>query len=426
MMERDEKSEQSSIRFIARQPILDRRQRTHGYELLFRSGPENFFDGTDPDLASSAVIEMLVLLGPSRSAPQKIFVNFTRNALVNGFAKLLPARASVIEILESVDADQAVLATCRHLRRTGYQIALDDVNSVDDLRGLSEYADIVKVDFSTSSRAQRRELARRLRPLGIKLLAEKVETREDWAEATRLGYSYFQGFYFCRPEMHTTRDIPTIKLNYLKLLTAINRRDLDLREVEEVLRQDVSLSYRLLRYLNSALFGMRWQIKSIRHALLLLGEDQIRIWGSLLAMMRVGQDKPRELLSISLVRAKFAELLSLSLSKTQDRESLFIMGLFSVVDALLDCPLEDILVQLPLTGEIKAGLRGENCLYTDIFATVLAHERAAWGRADELAARLGLDPAIISRCYLESVQWATYIMDSSTPPPINPEALVTG
>jgi EAL and modified HD-GYP domain-containing signal transduction protein len=212
--------------------------------------------------------------------------------------------------------------------------------------------------------------------------------------------------------MQSVHDIPAIKLNYLHLLSTMHRNDLEIAEIERILRQDVSLSYRLLRYLNSALFGMRTEIRSIRHALCMLGENQIRIWVALIATMQLASDKPAELVAISLFRARFSESIAVALGRTHEKDDLFLMGLLSVVDALLDCPMAEVMEQLPLSQPAKAALSGQDSFYRDVYECVVAYEHAAWVETDGIAARLRLDPSVLAQCYLDSIKWAGELMES--------------
>jgi c-di-GMP-related signal transduction protein len=394
----------------ARQPIFDPHQKVFGYELLFRSSLENFFPASDGDLATSRVLDSFMSLGlEALWHEQKAFINFTRNALVQGFATFLPKHTLTVEILEDVEPDAEVVAACHHLKDLGYQIALDDVTSLERRQPLLELADIVKVDFVLAGEEQQQEIPRRLRPLGVKLLAEKVETREQFASAVRWGYHYFQGYFFCKPQLLAAKEIPTFKLNYLQLLQAVHRPELDFRQIESVLRRELSLSYRLLKYMNSALFSLRGEIRSIRHALALMGEDQIKRWVALVSMMMMASDKPTELLVTSLTRARFCELLSAELVRPNEQPDFFLMGLLSLIDAILDRPMQEVLDGIPLAREIRVGLLGGNNLHGDVYRSVVAFERADWEVLSRLLSKLRLTDELVSRSYLKSVKWATEV-----------------
>jgi c-di-GMP-related signal transduction protein len=394
----------------ARQPIFDTHQRVFGYELLFRSGFENCFTFSDGDVATSRVLDSFMLQGlETLWHHQRAFINFTSNALLNGLATLLPVETLTVEILENVEPDLPVVAACLKLKNLGYKIALDDVTSLERQKPLLELADIIKVDFSLTDEGQQREIARRLGRRGVKLLAEKVETSEQFKQAASWGYHYFQGFFFCKPQVISARDIPAFKATYLRLLQAVNRPELDFREVERVLRSELSLSYRLLRYLNSPLFGLHGEIRSLRQAISLLGEQYIKRWGAMLSTMMLASDKPAELLITSLTRAQFCELLSASLARNSDPADFFLLGLFSLIDTILDRPMEEILRGVDLAAEIKVSLLGGHNLHREVYECVLAVERADWSALTQRVGKLGLQDQFVAGCYLQSVEWANEV-----------------
>jgi c-di-GMP-related signal transduction protein len=394
----------------ARQPIFDVHQRVFGYELLFRSGFENCFTSSDGDFATSRVLDSFMLQGlETLWRHQRAFINFTANALLNSLATLLPVGTLTVEILENVEPDPPVVAACLKLKELGYPIALDDVTSLERQKPLLDLADIIKIDFSLIGKGQQREIARRLRRRRVKLLAEKVETSEQFKQAVSWGYDYFQGFFFCKPQVISAREVPAFKVAYLQLLRAVNRPELDFREIERVLQHDLSLSYRLLRYLNSPLFGLRTEIRSLRQAVSLLGEQYIKRWAALLSTMMLASDKPAELLIASLTRARFCELLSTPLARKHEPTDFFLTGLFSLIDTILDRPMEEILDGLDLATEIKVCLSGGHNLHREVYECVLAVERADWDALTQRTAKLGLDDQFVASCYLQSVEWANEV-----------------
>ena len=291
--------------FIARQPILDADQKVFGYELLYRAGPENIFPGIDADAASSQTIhDSVATFGLDALAPMKLaFVNVARRVLTEHLYSILPTQRVVLELLETVKPDAEVVEACKELKRSGYLLALDDYVEDADYAPLIEMADFIKVDFLTTSTAKRQELVT-LYGSRVHLLAEKVETVEEFREGMRLGFEYFQGFYFCTPEMISRKEIPAFKLNYLQLIQEVSRLELDFDRLEEIIKGDVSLSVRLLRMLNSAAFGYKGRVRSVKGALTLLGEATVKKWATMLAIGELGEDKPAELVVTCLVRAR--------------------------------------------------------------------------------------------------------------------------
>jgi EAL and modified HD-GYP domain-containing signal transduction protein len=394
--------------FVARQPIFDRKRNVVAYELLFRSGTDNFFDFHDGDMAASRVIdESLLGFGLDKlTAGRRAFVNFTRRVLVKQLYTLLPSRYVVIELLETVEPDQEVIQACIDLKDQGYTLALDDFVFHPKFRPLIELADIIKVDFLLSDKAERQKLPGLLRGSGVELLAEKVETHEDLTEALDFGYKYFQGFFFCKPEIVQKKGIPGFKLNYLRFIQEVNRPDMDFDRLELIIKQEMSLSVKLLRYLNSAWFGWRHEVDSIRHAVRLLGERQIKKWASLVAMTGMGDDKPTELVVTSLIRARFCELLAPHVGLKHRDLELFLMGMLSLIDALMDRPLEDALAGISISADVKAALLGEDSPLSPVYQIVQAYERVDWDRLFSLASSLEIDGGTIAEMYADSVEWA--------------------
>ena len=395
-------------KFVARQPIFESDKRVFAYELLFRSSLENYFASEQPDQAAASVmVDSFLLFGiKSLTADRPAFLNFTHNMLTLQYATLLPREKTGIEILEDVNPDEQVLAACRVLKESGYLVSLDDFVLRDEPTLLAKFADIIKVDFSNTAPDMRRRIVERFAPAGIKMLAEKVETNEQLQEALKLGYTYFQGFFFCQPEIVSGKDVPAIRSNYLSLLQAINRIEADLQEIEGVIKREPSLVFKLLRYLNSASFAFTSEVKSIRHALSLLGIKELRKWASLVALATMGEDKPAVLVVTAMIRARFCEALAQSVGLGRRAPELFLMGLFSVMDAIIERPMGAILQDLPLSIDVKEGLLQGANQFGSVYKLVTAYERGDWNRTAGLATSLALNEASIVEAYVQAVCWA--------------------
>lgn len=394
--------------FIARQPIFDLKQKVYAYELLFRSSMENVFTHSDLNQASSKVIGDSVFLMDmdTITGGKKAFINVTRETLVKDYTAVLPKDKTVVELLEMIEPDPEVLAACRNLKNNGYLLALDDFVYQDRYKPLLELADIIKVDFLATELDERRALVERLARKGMHFLAEKVETWEVYQEAVEMGYSYFQGYFFSKPTILSGKDIPGFKLHYLQILKEIQRPELDYGEFEGVIKREMSLSYKLLRYINSAFFGFSVEINSIRHAMVLLGENDVKKWASLLALASMADDKPDELVVQAVLRAKFCESLAPRVGFGARAQDLFLMGMFSLIDAIMSRPLPDVLGQMPIADDVKSALMGNEGKLNDIYQFVLAYERADWKRFQELAEKLKIDEEGISTLYLKALEWA--------------------
>ncbi len=281
------------------------------------------------------------------------FVNCTRDLLIDGMVTLLPADSTVLEILEDVEPDGEVLRACRNLRALGYKLALDDF--VENQLGspLLDYASYVKVDIRATTRDERVKIAHNLARRGLNLVAEKVESREEFDFARDHDYRFFQGYFFCRPVVLEARDIPAAQHSQLRLLQAVSDADLDWKRLERIIRPDVSLCYRLLRYLNSAAFGL-YPIRSVMHALVLLGEREVRKWIALVTAAILGQKDTPELVRMSVVRGRFLE----SFAPSKSRDQYFLTGLFSLLDAMLRRPMSQLVAELPISNESRTALLG--------------------------------------------------------------------
>lgn len=401
--------------FVARQPIFDRERKLYGYELLFRSGPDrNEYDGVEPASATRELIaNTLLTFGlDTITGGKKAFINFDRRLLLDQWRTILPKQTAVIELLETVKADPEVLEACRLLRDQGYILALDDFVRQPNTEPLTGLANIIKVDVRTTSESEQKLLLEKYGARGVELLAEKVETHEEFENAHRAGYTYFQGYFFARPTIMQRRRIPAAKATCLRLLQAAHQPDLDFGHIEEMISQDVSFSYNLLRFVNSALFYCPSEIHSLSQALLVLGEPGIRRWIALATLPRMTDGKPMELATYSLVRARFCERMAELAGIARQRES-FLMGLFSLLDALIDLPLEDALKEVGLAPEIMQTLLGtasERDALANVYRLACRYEGADWDAVEDLARGLGLKVASITHAYLEATQWATQLL----------------
>jgi EAL and modified HD-GYP domain-containing signal transduction protein len=393
--------------FIARQPIFDRKLRVFGYELLFRSGLDNFFDQSDGDRATTRVIaDSLFLFGMEAiTGGAMAFINFTRQLLVDGYGPLLPRGRCVIEIVDRIKPDDKVIEACKELLRLGYTLAFPDYVLGDSYRALAGLAGIVEVDFKAADPDARRKIAAAVDGR-TPLLAQKLETREDFEQARDLGYSYFQGYFFNRPVIVSRKDVPGFKLHHLRVLQELSRPEVDFDRLETLVKTEANLSYKLLRYINSASIGLRNKVNSIRQALILLGAIELRRWAALITLTDIGQDKPLELLVNSIVRARFCEKIA-SPANMPDRSSdLFLMGLFSLLDAIFGRPLAELLDDLPITDDIKEALLGGDNKLTWVYELVEAYEHGAWASAEAMAGRLGIDASRLPAIYMEAVNWS--------------------
>ena len=414
----------SATRFVARQPIFTAEEKVLGYELLFRDGVEDYFRCTDVEAASRSTLNTSLLMGLDVLCDgRRAFVNCTRDVLLKDYLMLLPSTQAVAEILESITPDPMVVAACRQLKEAGYMIALDDFGENDPRESLTDLADIIKVDLRVTSLDRAAALVKRYGPWRCRMLAEKVETREEFVAARKAGFMYFQGYFFRRPETLIAQEIPANRLNYLRMLQAVSRPELDVREIENVIKSEASLCYRLLRYLNSAAFGFANEIHSVRHALAILGEREVRRWVRLVATLGAGQTKSSELVLSALVRARFCELLSPDVPHGDS--DLFLMGLISLMDVILETPMERILESVPLDRESKAVLSGGASRLRPFYQLMLARESGEWETATRLAQELHLEESHVADCYWRAMQWAQEVSGGQPPTGMAEQSNVT-
>ncbi len=396
--------------FVARQPIFDRRLRVYGYELLFRSGLEDLCALANDSQATREVMEVAWLdLGMKTLVGDKLaFVNFTRELLLGGYESVLPAQSTVIEILETIEPDDDVIAACRHLSAAGYKIALDDFVYRPGVEELVDVADIIKISLGECDPAEQCREIRRINRYST-LLAEKVETKEDYEKAVGLGFAYFQGWFFCRPETLSGRTLSGSHTMCLKLLEAVWKPELDIDALEELIGGDVSLTHRFLRFMGSATFGWAGPFTSVRHGLALLGTELTRRWVSLISLNQLAKGKPDELLVHAAVRAKICEELGPCVGLGDRRSDLFFMGSLSLIDTMLDRPMDLVIAQLPLTEDLEGALLGQPNDLRPVLELVTAYERSQWGECERLCAQLGVEEPTIAGLYRDSLTWANAI-----------------
>lgn len=380
--------------FVARQPIFNTSRKVIAYELLFRQENQQIYDGSDGDKATEEVLvtSFLAIGMDVLTGGKPAFINFTDNGLKSGIAELLPPNLLAVEILETVEPDDSVLAACRNLKQQGYRLVLDDFVFRPGYEPLIELASMIKVDFLITPTGERAKVIQQFGGRAdLQFLAEKVETEQDFQEAVQVGYSYFQGYFFSKPVIIARKSIPFARLSAFQLLKAVNAPVFDLSQVESIIREEVAFSYQLFKYINSSAFGFRQEINSIRQALVLLGQRELQKWSSLIALRTMGQEKPPELLTASLLRAHFSELIAHHLKLGSMAADAFLTGLLSLMDAVLDQPMAEIITELPLQKEIKAALMGNSNVYRDILNLCIAYERAEWDGILHWAEKLRLD-----------------------------------
>jgi EAL and modified HD-GYP domain-containing signal transduction protein len=394
-------------RFLGRQPILDVNLNLFGYELLFRAGPDNAFSG-DPEEATRRVTDNYLMMVPEANR-STAFVNCTREVLALGLVTLLPPHNTVLEILEDVTPDEEVLASCAALKAQGYRFALDDFSPDPWRVPFLEFADFIKVDFRASDAAERQRIYAMAAGCGATLLAEKVETADDMELARAEGCTLFQGYFFSRPMVMAQRAIPRNHLTYLRLLAALCRQPTDINEVEMLIKSEMSICYALLRLVNSALYGLPKRVASIRNALLMVGDDGVRKLVTVALAGVFAESHSQTLISMALERAKFCELLAPVLHEQASK--LYLLGMFSLIDAVVQIPMTQIVKSLPLELDMIAALTGKESPLRIALDMVRCYEAGNWSTCEAHQRTLGLTESAASMLYVESLHWADSVME---------------
>jgi len=392
------------LRYVARQPILDKRARVHGYELLFRAGPETAFRG-DGDMATRTMLDNTVMFGLEKlTGGLPAFVNCTQEALTEELVDVLPPSMTVLEILESLEPTPDLVAACRKLKGAGFRLALDDFVWHPKFEPLVELADYIKVDFVLTGAQERKRLIGMLAGSPVTMLAEKVETQEEYKQACDEGFTLFQGYYFCRPLVLENRKVPANRLSQIEILQMMQSDSLDLRALTRLVKRDTSLTYRLLRLVNSPMCAVRQEVRSIQAALLAVGEDAFRRIATLAITSELGANQPAELLRMAFVRGRFCE--EASGLRGLDATEQYLLGMLSLLPAMLRIPMTELTPALPLRDEIRRALEGAAIEERSLLTWLELHERGDWAACDREAKVHGIDEEALLRIYAEAVVWA--------------------
>jgi EAL and modified HD-GYP domain-containing signal transduction protein len=400
--------------YIARQAILDKDKKLFAYELLFRNGEKNCFPDISPDEATSKILtdSHLDLGLDDISAGKPVFINFHQDTLLYRFPTSLDPKKVVIEVVETVKPTPELVQACKMIKELGYTLALDDHDFDPQWDVLLPYTDIIKVDVVECDEQTLVDNIGKYTNSKIKLIAEKIETLQEFEKFRDLGFDYFQGYFFARPEIVKQKKLPTSKLPLIELIAASSAAEFDLEKVSNIIERDVSLSYKLLRFINNPLVNKSNEISNLRHALNYMGQIEVKKFIALLALANLGDNKPVELLHLSLIRAKFCDLVGQARSLSNNPPTGFLVGLFSLLDALLDQPMQVIVEKLPIGEDIKGALCGNENELRQFLALIRAFEAGYWGGVANLSEKLSLDLKMTQAFYNESLKWGVAMRQS--------------
>ncbi|HEX3025811.1 MAG TPA: HDOD domain-containing protein [Clostridia bacterium] len=392
--------------YVARQPIFDRRLNLFGYELLYRRSMNNFYEGTDDASSTAALIDntFLVIGLDELTGGARAFINFSEEFLKKEIPLLLPKENVVVEILETVAVSGIVVDACKKLKSLGYTLALDDFAFQEEYDPLIDLADIIKVEFPGTNMDDQLHLLQKYKKKKI-FLAEKVETRSEYQTALQMGYDLFQGYFFSRPSILNSREIPSLSMNLIQILNELNEPEPDYLKISEIIEKDLGLSYKLLKMANSFYFQSQRKITSIHQALVRLGTQEMIQWTHLMSLKSVQTTENAELVKFSSIRGKFMSLLSAELKLASAGSEFFLTGILSSIDAILNRNMQEIIDGLPLTGRVKEALTGTDNVLRRLLDVTLDYEAAKWDQltASQTVKQVGLDKFI--SLYLEAVNW---------------------
>jgi len=398
--------------YIARQPILTVHKKLYAYELLYRGFEDHGLGQISGNRATTSVLSSVFLTEGVGiiSGNKPCFVNFTEDLLKKRIAYSFPKTQIVIEILEDVSPRQALVDEIRNLKTAGYTIALDDFVLHKKLDPLIALADIIKIDVRLTPLDTILKTLRYLARFKVKLLAEKVETTEEFERANKLGFHYYQGYFFSRPEKIRVRELASTKVTLFSLLAEIGRKSTTLERLHKIISRDLAISYKLLRFLNSAYFYRLEKVKNVKHAIAYLGEKELRRFLLLVIVSELATDKPTELVRHSLVRAKFCELLAQRSLMADYALEVFMIGMFSFMDAMLDVDMNVVMEKLPLTDDVKDALINRQGLFAPFLDAAVAYERRQRQRFVDILEELNIVDAPVAELYLQAVKYANGIV----------------
>ena len=394
--------------FLARQPIFDRLKSVIGYELLYRDGLEsnsaNIIDGNQA--TARVLLNTFVEIGLDTVTNRKLaFVNLTRDFVTGALDIPVKTPRLVLEILENIKADSETLNGIRNLKNQGFKIALDDFVPSEHNLAFVRHAKIVKLNINGVETGTIQSQVDLLRNHSVRLLAEKVETMEQYRFCHDLGFDYFQGYFFSRPSTMRSREIPPNQLAVLELIAKLQSSDCSMDDIELIVRRDLGMSYKLLRVINSSFYNLGRKIDSVKHALIMLGTRTLKSWMTVFSMSMLN-NKPMELVHLALQRARMCELLSARYDCRGD--TAFTVGLFSLLDVMMDRPLGEVLAKMPFTPQILNALLERKGPLGEILTITENYEHARWGRLKGLP----YAPDELRSIYFETLAWTNEVSRS--------------
>lgn len=425
-------NEKKNSPYIARQPIFDHSVSVVSYEIFFRNSEANEFPKKTPlknfdnfsiqnsvyttkDLATMQILSRFLTVSDIKALTngKNAFINFTTNLVEQKFWKDIPPSNYVFEIENDENLFSNSFANlCKEIKDCGFKIAITIKDDIIIDSSILKIADYIKVKFDLSKHLVNKNLMEQLASYNVPMIAEKIETKQDFFDAENLGFTYFQGFFFCKPEMVPTEDIPAFKINYVNVIKETLITPFNFKTIENIIRQDVSLTYKLLKYINSAYFSVRNEVTTIKSALVLLGENELKKWIMMVSLACIGKDKPDELIVTSLFRAKFCEILSADIFKNAESDDAFILGMFSLIDTFLGREMGEIIEDIAISNDVKNALLGEKNSLHAILNLAVKYEKCDWDGVYNFLVENSITNMDLANKYFESLEWAEKIYSS--------------
>ncbi len=396
--------------FVGRQPILNQNKKTYAYELLFRDSLKNSFPGIDGNIGTSRLLaNTFFSMGIKEiTGNHPGFINFTKELILNKTPLMFPKESIVIEILEDVEPDKAVEDSINEFRKKGYKVALDDFIFDKKYTNLIKLSNIIKFDLMATPLDTIESLVKTLKSkFNITLLAEKVETHEEFLKAKEMGFALFQGYFFSKPEVISKTDIPSNKMTLLNLISEIGKSSISFDKLSQMIKNDISISYKLMKFINSPYFRRVNEISTIKDAVAYLGEDTIKQFVRVLAAAGLSDNKPDELMRLSIVRARMCELLGKYINTNFSSEELFTMGLFSTIDAMLDKDMQNVLNEISFSKKVNNGLLGNDETFNRLLSFCTCFEKGEWSMCCSLPQSIACDlNAHLPSIYMDALKMA--------------------
>jgi len=393
--------------FVARQPILDKSNNVYAYELLYRDSEKNFFDQSITSNVATSILLMnsYYTFGIDKLAHgAKTFINFGKYLIKSEIPMLLDSETVVVELLEDIEPDSLFIEKIEKLKTNGYTIAMDDYIKGYKYPKLVQLCDIIKVDFFENTKDEIKDIVKIWSKHNKILLAEKVETQEMFEWAKSIGFELFQGYYFSKPTVIKGRGMQACSYKYVQVMQALNEKEPDFKKIASLIEKDVTLTYQLLKLVNLK-FTDEGKVVSVQHGLSVLGIKAFEKWFSLAMIQNLGTSKPSEIVKMSMIRARMLELIAMKENKTCEISQMTLIGLLSMIDVLLERPMEEILEELPINKDVKDALLLKEGKYFDIYSLVLFFEKGKFLNAEQCKEKFKIDCREIANYYIDAVSW---------------------